>query len=297
VRETASPPIIGKETLVKEILGALLLVCLSALPAIAEGRIETENTMQVEPIHLKLATTTSTENSGLLAAILPVFTEKTGIVVDVIAVGTGKALTLGQNGDVDVVMVHARAREDEFVADGYGVNRRDVMHNDFIILGSESDPAGIKGNPDAAAALGTIQAAESSFISRGDDSGTHSKEKSLWQAANLAPEGVWYKEVGQGMGAVLTMTDDMQGYTLADRGTHLAMMDKLDLVICVEGDERLFNPYGVIAVNPALHPHVEYEGAMLFIAFLTSPSGQELIGSYERNGEVLFYPDAGHPPR
>lgn len=272
---------IGKETRMKMLLGALLLVC---LPSFAE------------PVHLKLATTTSTENSGLLAAILPEFTEKTGIVVDVIAVGTGKALALGRNGDVDVVMVHARAREDEFVAGGYGVNRRDVMHNDFVILGPESDPAGIFGDPDAAAALGKIQAAGSGFISRGDDSGTHSKEKSLWQAADLSPEGFWYKEAGQGMGAVLTMTDDMRGYTLADRGTYLAMMDKLDLVICVEGDERLFNPYGVIAVNPALHPHVEYEAAMLLIAFLTSPSGQELIGSYEKNGEILFYPDAGSLP-
>jgi tungstate transport system substrate-binding protein len=276
----------------RRLLCALLLIWLLTFSAAAEGGNEANLSTQIEQVHLKLATTTSTENSGLLAVILPEFTNRTGIVVDVIAAGTGKALALGQNGDVDVVMVHAREREDQFVSDGFGVNRRDVMHNDFIILGPESDPAGILGEGDAAAAFNRIYATASDFVSRGDDSGTHSKEKSLWRAADLDPGGTWYKEAGQGMGAVLTMTDDMLGYTLADRGTYLAMKDKVELAVCVEGDERLFNPYGVIAVNPALHPHVKYEAAMLFIAFLTSPTGQEMIGSYEKNGEILFYPDA-----
>jgi tungstate transport system substrate-binding protein len=240
---------------------------------------------------LRLATTTSTENSGLLALLHPVFEAETGLKVDVIAVGTGKALKLGENGDVDLVLVHAREAEDAFVAAGYGVMRRDVMHNDFVILGPAADPTGVKGLS-AAEACAKIAAAQASFVSRGDDSGTHKKELALWTGAGLKPGGTWYKEAGQGMGAVITMTENLQCYTLADRGTYLSMLDKISLQVLVEGDPDLFNPYGVIAVNPERHPHVNYRGAVQYIEWITSPEAQELIGGYTRNGQVLFYPDA-----
>jgi tungstate transport system substrate-binding protein len=244
---------------------------------------------------IRLATTTSTDNSGLLAAILPEFTAETGIAVDVVAVGTGKALALGRNGDVDVVLVHAPSREEAFVAEGSGVNRRSVMHNDFIILGPVGDPAGISGGSDAAAALADVASTGSVFVSRGDDSGTHTKERNLWVAAGVSPAGDWYREAGQGMGAVMTIASETEGYTLADRGTWLAMRHNLDLSVAVEGDERLFNPYGVIAVNPDRHPHVDYVGAMGFITWLTSATGQNLIGAFTVDGEVLFVPDAVTP--
>ncbi len=271
----------------KRSLLILLALVICAGLVVAEGQYEASAPQS----RIKLATTTSTDNSGLLEALIPPFTEKTGIAVDVIAVGTGKALALGQNGDVDVVLVHARSREDQFVADGYGVNRRDVMHNDFVLLGPVSDPAGIKGTQDAAAAMQRINDSESSFVSRGDDSGTHTKERSLWSAAGVDPAGTWYKEAGQGMGTVITMADDMLGYTLADRGTYLSMREKIDLQVLVEGDARLFNPYGVIAVNPGRHSHVNYLEAMTFIAWLTSVEGQQIIGDFTKNGDILFYPD------
>lgn len=245
-----------------------------------------------ELTQIRLATTTSTDNTGLLDALLPVFLEKENIKVDVIAVGTGKAIAHGENGDVDVILVHARSREAAFVADGFGVNRKDVMHNDFVILGPASDPAGIRGMKTVAEALAAVAAAEEDFLSRGDDSGTHSKEKSLWAAASITPEGTWYKETGQGMGTVLTMSNEEQAYTMTDRGTWLAMKDKLELEILVEGDPILFNPYGVIAVNPELHDHVNYEGAMAFIDFLTGKTGQTIIQDFIKNGEQLFYADA-----
>ncbi|MCK5008500.1 MAG: substrate-binding domain-containing protein, partial [Spirochaetales bacterium] len=235
---------------------------------------------------------TSTENSGLLAELIPPFEDRTGLKVDVIAVGTGQALKLGETGDVDLVLVHARASEDAFVAAGHGVDRRDVMHNDFIILGPSRDPAGVRDMGNAAEALKAIANRRVSFISRGDDSGTHKKEKALWKQAGLSPKGRWYRDVGQGMGAVITMSDDMQAYTLADRGTYLSMKSKIALEVLVEGDPKLFNPYGIIAVNPAKHPHVNYNGAMRFIAWITSPEGQNIIGAVQREGQVLFYPDA-----
>jgi tungstate transport system substrate-binding protein len=241
---------------------------------------------------LRLATTTSTDNSGLLSVMIPPFEKKTGLKVDVIAVGTGKALELGQKGDVDVVLVHAREAEDAFVAAGFGVNRRDVMHNDFIILGPAQDPAGVRGLKDAVEALKRIAARQASFVSRGDNSGTDIMEKSLWAKADLKPQGRWYKEAGQGMGAVITMSQDLGAYTLADRGTYLSMKSKVSLQILVEGDPLLFNPYGIIAVNPARQPHVNYDGAMAFIAWFTSPEGQKVIGDYKIGGEVLFFPDA-----
>jgi tungstate transport system substrate-binding protein len=258
------------------VLSALLLAAL-AVPA-QESR-------------LRLATTTSTENSGLLAVLHPVFERMSGLKVDVIAVGTGKALKLGENGDVDLVLVHARAAEDAFVAAGFGVMRRDVMHNDFIILGDAADPAGVKGR-DAAAACAKIAAARADFVSRGDDSGTHKKELALWAGAGLKPSGGWYKEAGQGMGAVITMAENLAAYTLTDRGTYLAMADKISLEVLVEGDPCLFNPYGIIAVNPERHPHVNYTGALAYIAWITSREGQELIGGFRRNGQLLFHPDA-----
>ncbi len=241
---------------------------------------------------IKLATTTSTDNSGLLAALLPAFKEEEDIEVKVIAVGTGAAIKLGENGDVDVILVHARAAEDKFVADGFGVNRRDVMHNDFVIIGPEEDPAGIKGMSDAAEALKKLSESGGSFVSRGDDSGTHKKEQTLWQAAGVEPSGEWYMSAGQGMGAVLNIANEKRAYTITDRGTYIAFRGKIDLPVLVEGDERLFNPYGVIAVNPKKHAHVKYDEAMKFIEWLTSKAGQKLIGDFKKDGEVLFYPDA-----
>ena len=241
---------------------------------------------------LRLATTTSTENSGLLAAILPDFEQKTGIGVHVIAVGTGKALRMGRDGDVDVVLVHARPAEETFVAEGYGVERHPVMHNDFVIVGPADDPAGIAGSGDAASALKRIAASQARFVSRGDDSGTHKKELSLWRAAGIAPRGRWYLQAGQGMGKVLQMASEMRAYTMTDRGTWLAMRDKLDLKLLVEGDERLFNPYGIIAVNPARHPGVKYREANELIKWFTSEETKRKIAAFRIGGEQLFVPDS-----
>jgi len=242
---------------------------------------------------LKLATTTSTDNSGLLNVLLPPFEKMFDVRVDVIAVGTGKALTLGKNGDVDVVLVHARSAEDQFVADGYGVNRRDVMYNDFIILGPSHDPASVKGTKDAVAALKSISAKKAPFASRGDDSGTHKRERALWKEAEIEPAGDWYMETGQGMGATLQVANEKRAYTISDRGTYLAYKDKIEIVILVQGDtNKLANPYGIIAVNPAKHSHVNYVNAMALIGWLTSVEGQKIIGNYKRFGELLFYPTA-----
>jgi tungstate transport system substrate-binding protein len=248
-----------------------------------------------EATRITLATTTSTENSGLLAVLLPPFEAKTGIRVDVVAVGTGAAIRLGQNGDADIILVHAPAAEAAFVEAGYGVNRRAVMHNDFVILGPSSDPAGVSGARSATEAYRRLSAATSrsvSFVSRGDDSGTHKKERAIWAAAAIEPSGGWYKEVGQGMGAVLTLASEMGGYTLADRGTFLAMRSKIALVVHLEGDPVLFNPYSIIAVNPAVHAHSRYEDAMRLIAWVTSQEGQAIIGGFRLQGEELFHPDA-----
>lgn len=241
---------------------------------------------------LRLATTTSTENSGLLKVLLPPFERESGYKVHVIAVGTGKALRMGQDGDVDVVMVHARADEDKFVAAGYGVNRRDLMYNDFVVVGPKNDPAQVHQALNAAAALNTIAQRGTIFISRGDESGTHTKEKELWAATGIKPEGRWYRAIGQGMEQALQMASEVQGYTLADRGTWLAFRHKLDLKIVSEGDARLSNPYGVIAVNPARYPDINYRGAMTFIDWLTSPRGQSTIASFKVDGETLFFPTA-----
>lgn len=291
----------------KKLLLILLLVALIPVSVFAAGRVEqsdsapkTETTEQpseqvFEPGsrgRLKLATTTSTENSGLLSFMLPVFEKKTGYKVDVIAVGTGAALKLGENGDVDVVLVHARSAEDAFVAAGFGVNRRDVMYNDFIILGPPEDPAGVSKAGSGAEALTLISLKRIDFISRGDNSGTHIKEKEMWQAAGISPSGAWYKEVGQGMGAVISMTNDLKGYTLADRGTYLSMKSKVSLITAYEGDPVMFNPYGIIAVNPDRYPSNNYEGAMALIDFFTSREGQDLITDFKLEGEQLFFGSA-----
>ena len=239
---------------------------------------------------LRLATTTSTENTGLLSALLPPFTARHGIEVHVIAVGTGKALKLGENGDVDAVLVHARDQEDRFIGNGFGVNRRDVMVNDFILAGPPDDPAKVRGLKDAARALGAILRSGRPFVSRGDRSGTHAKEMELWAAAGLTPSGDGYLEAGQGMGPVLQMAHEKRAYTLTDRGTFLAYKGKIDLAPLVEGDPRLRNPYGIMAVNPARHPHVRYAEAMALIAWVTSPEGQGIIAGFKAGGEPLFHP-------
>jgi tungstate transport system substrate-binding protein len=259
---------------------------------------------------LVLATTTSTQDSGLLDVILPDFKTRYGAEVEVIAVGTGQAIELGRNCDADVVLVHARKQEDAFVADGAGVNPQDVMYNDFVIIGPASDPAGIKGMTDAGAAFAKIAQTNSPFISRGDNSGTHTKEQSIWEASGLTlieaadvdptkpykrPEGDWYQSVGQGMGAVLTIANEQQAYTLSDRATYLArLLEGTELTILVEGDSRLFNPYGVIAVNPEKCPSVNAIGAQTFIEWMTSLETQTLISQFgaDKFGQPLFVPDS-----
>lgn len=238
---------------------------------------------------LRLATTTSTENSGLLRAILPRFEAASGLKVHVISVGTGKAMRLGENGDVDVILVHSRPDEDRFVAQGFGVNRRDVMHNDFVLVGPKSDPAGIRGGRDVVAAMRKIAGAKATFVSRGDDSGTDKMEKSYWDLAGRRPQGRRYLSAGQGMGEVLTIADNLDAYTLSDRATYGAYRARVGLDLLVEGDRRMFNPYGVIAVNPARY-EVNFRGAMQFIEWLTGPEGRQAIAGFRVHGEQLFFP-------
>ncbi len=240
---------------------------------------------------LRLATTTSTDNSGLLAVLHPPFEKQYEINVDVIAVGTGKALRLGENGDVDVVMVHAPAAEISFVEKGYGVERLPVMHNDFVILGPQDDPAGLGEATTLNQALQKLSASGSHFVSRGDDSGTHKKEVSLWHAAGKSPEGNWYMAAGQGMGAVIQIANDKHAYTLSDRGTYLAHKDKIDLTPVFEGDPELFNPYHVIIVNPEKHPHVNTGWAQKYVDFIRGEVGQKIIREFKKGGELLFKPD------
>ncbi len=254
----------------------VILLVLAALPARAEER-------------LRMSTTTSTENSGLLAVLLPPFEKKFGCKVDVVAVGTGKALKLGEAGDVDVVFVHARTLEDKFVANGFGVNRRDVMYNDFVVVGPPDDPAGVGKTLSAPETFRAISSKGSPFISRGDESGTHQKEKEIWASAGIVPKGAWYVEAGQGMGEVLTMATQKRGYTLSDRGTYIAFRKKTDLVVVRQGDNTLWNPYGIIAVNPKKHAHVKYDLAMKLVDFVTGPEGRSLIAGYKVDGEQLFF--------
>ena len=264
------------EKTVKCFLVFALAVIWLVSPVLAEERI-------------RMATTTSTENSGLLYKLLPPFEKKFSVKVDVIAVGTGKALKLGENGDVDVVFVHAREAEDKFVDSGFGVNRRDVMYNDFVVIGPENDPAGIKGK-DVSESFKKIAGRKWFFVSRGDESGTHKKEKKIWELVGIKPAGRWYLETGQGMGATLQVANEKKSYCLVDRGTYIAYEKAIDLIILSEGDTILFNPYGIIAVNPKRHPHANYVYAMALIGWITSPEGQKIIGEFKKGGKVLFYP-------
>ncbi len=263
------------------------LVVLGASPCVAEPER-----------FVILQSTTSTQNSGLLDEILPRFTEETGIAVRVVAVGTGQALRNARNGDGDLVLVHARAQEDAFVAEGYGVDRRDVMYNDFVIVGPAADPAEIEAVDEAAQALARIAESRTEFASRGDDSGTHAKERSLWAAAGIDPTGAsgkWYLETGSGMGATLNTAVGKGAYTLTDRGTWISFGNKGDFRVLVEGDPALHNPYGVILVNPARHPHVKADDARRLIEWLTGPAGQAAIAAYRIDGRTLFFPNAGKP--
>lgn len=289
----------------------IILVCFSLMYLVSVVTAGSET--------IKMSTTTSTENSGLLDVLLPEFTKDTGIVVKVFSKGTGAAIRDGIDGNVDVIFVHARTREEKFVDDGYGTRRYAVMHNDFVVLGPLDDPAGIKGMQKASETLKQIAETGSLFISRGDDSGTHTKEQALWKTSGLDlvvqkstifkkgrkksvsfiyPKGSnkWYLSIGQGMGKTITFADEKKAYTLADRGTYIKYKYgrnvSLDLEVMCEGDTVLDNPYGVIPVNPDKHPHVRYRQAKQFAEWLVSPKGQLLISNYRLNGKRLFYPDA-----
>jgi tungstate transport system substrate-binding protein len=266
-------------------LGALLAAGLGLTlgPAIAQDK------------YITVASTTSTENSGLFGHILPMFQEETGIEVRVVAVGTGQAIELAKKGDADVLFVHHKPSEEQFVADGFGVERHEVMYNDFVIVGPASDPAGIKGGKDAVDALAKIAGAEAPFASRGDDSGTHKAELALWEEAGVdvaGASGTWYRETGSGMGPTLNTAAGMDAYALTDRGTWLSFENPQNLGIVVEGDPRLFNQYGIILVNPEKHPHVKTELGQSFIDWVLSDEGQEAIGAFEINGQQAFFPNA-----
>jgi tungstate transport system substrate-binding protein len=246
---------------------------------------------------ITVSSTTSTENSGLFKHVLPMFEKKTGIEVRVVARGTGQALDMARRGDADVVFVHAKAAEEKFVGEGYGVKRYPVMYNDFVLVGPKSDPAKVAGGKDISVALKKIRTSSAPFVSRGDKSGTHMAEIRLWKAAGIdiaASKGKWYRELGQGMGASLNTASSMKGYILTDRGTWISFKNRGDLKIVVEGDKRLFNQYGVILVNPARHKHVKKDLGQAFIDWVVSPEGQQAIAGYRIGGEQLFFPNAGH---
>jgi tungstate transport system substrate-binding protein len=258
----------------------LLALMLLALPAQAQERFIT------------VASTTSTDQSGLFGHLLPRFQQASGIAVRIVALGTGQALDVGRRGDADVVFVHDKPAEEKFVADGFGVARIQVMYNDFVVIGPKADPARIKDLKDVTEALRRVQRASAPFVSRGDRSGTHAAELRYWQDAGVQPAGAWYREVGQGMGPALNTASAMNAYILADRGTWLNFRNRGELDILVQGDERLFNQYGVIMVNPQRHAHVKAELGRIFIAWLTGPDGQRAIADYKIGGEQLFFPNA-----
>ena len=265
---------------------ALAATLIAASPALAQDK------------SIVVASTTSTQDSGLFGHILPLFKARSGIDVKVVAQGTGQALDTGRRGDADVVFVHAKPQEEKFVADGAGVKRIPVMYNDFILIGPKSDPAGIKGMSDVTQALQAIKAKGVPFISRGDRSGTHAAELELWKAAGIdigKDKGLWYKEIGQGMGAALNTASAANAYVLADRGTWLSFKNRGDLDILLAGDKRLFNQYGVILVNPAKHSHVKQELGQAFIDWIVSPEGQKAIADYKIEGQQLFFPNATVP--
>jgi tungstate transport system substrate-binding protein len=273
-------------------LAAVLVAALATLaglfPASAQERAIT------------VASTTSTEQSGLFGHLLPRFTQRTGIAVRVVALGTGQALDVGRRGDADVVFVHDKAAEEAFVAEGFGVNRREVMYNDFVLIGPKDDPAGIAGGKDVVEALRKIAGAKVPFVSRGDRSGTHAAELRFWREAGIdldVVKGPWYRDIGQGMGPALNAASASNAYVLADRGTWLSFKNRGDLAVLVEGDRRLFNQYGVMLVSPAKHPHVKAADGQAFIDWLISPDGQATIAEYKIGGEQLFFPNAGGAPR
>ena len=246
-----------------------------------------------------VASTTSTQDSGLFDYLLPLFKDKTGIEVKVVAQGTGQALDTARRGDADVVFVHAKAQEQKFLDEGFGVKRYDVMYNDFVLIGPKSDPAGVKGTKDITAAFNAIRAKQAPFVSRGDKSGTHSAELKLWKEAGIdidSAKGEWYRDIGQGMGAALNTAGAMNAYVLSDRGTWLSFKNRGDLEIVVEGDKRLFNQYGVMLVNPEKFPTVKAEAGQSFIDYLISPEGQEAIAKYKIDGQQLFFPNASRDP-
>jgi len=261
----------------------LSVALLAALPALAQEKF------------IVVASTTSTEQSGLFGYLLPIFQKKTGIQVRVVALGSGQALDLGRRGDADVVFVHARSAEEKFLAEGHGVRRFDVMYNDFVLIGPRADPAKISGGRDILDALKKIKAASAPFVSRGDRSGTHIAELDLWKLAGIdiaTEKGPWYRDTGQGMGPALNTTAAMNAYILADRGTWISFKNRGELAIAVEGDKRLFNQYGVMLVNPAKHPNVKTDLGQAFVAWVISPEGQKTIAEYKIGGEQLFFPNA-----
>jgi tungstate transport system substrate-binding protein len=263
----------------------VLLLLLLATAAHAQGR------------YITVASTTSTEQSGLFRHLLPIFEKRTGVRVRVVAVGTGQALDIGRRGDADVVLVHAKPLEEKFVADGYGVKRHEVMYNDFVVIGPQADPAGIRGMKDSASAFRKISEARAPFVSRGDKSGTHFAELGIWKSAGIdigAARGRWYRETGQGMGPALNTAAAMDAYLLSDRGTWGTFRNRGTLGILVEGDKRLFNQYGVMLVDPEKHPGVKRAMAQAFIDWLISGEGQAAIAAYKPNGEQLFFPNAGN---
>ncbi len=259
------------------------LTCVIGLPVNAQEKFIT------------VASTTSTEQSGLFGYLLPIYTKKTGVQVRVVALGTGQALDVGRRGDADVLFVHDKPAEEKFVAEGFGVERREVMYNDFVLIGPKSDPAKVAGGKDIVAAFRKIQAGQAPFVSRGDNSGTHAAELRLWKDAGIdlaRARGPWYRETGSGMGPALNTASSMNAYLLADRGTWLSFKNRGELVIAVEGDKRLFNQYGVMLVNPARHSHVKKELGQAFIDWILSGEGQKTIADYKIGGEQLFYPNA-----
>ncbi|MDZ7849740.1 MAG: substrate-binding domain-containing protein [Halodesulfurarchaeum sp.] len=281
----------------REVLLGVGAVGLTALAGCAGVRGSESDQPAVVGETLTVTTTTSTYDTGLLDEIHTDFEEMYGVTVDAVAQGTGAALESARNGDSDVVMVHARGLEDEFMQNGYGINRRDLMFNDFVIVGPESDPAGIDGMESATAALTTIADAGAPFVSRGDNSGTHTKELNLWEVAGTEPGGDWYQETGTGMGEALNIANEQDAYTLSDRGTFISQRSEIGLGIRVQGPieggpKILANPYGVLAVNPGVHENANYDLAMAYIGWITSPAVQDMIAGYEMNGEQLFYPEA-----
>jgi tungstate transport system substrate-binding protein len=281
-------------------LAAMLVLTVGAIAQAVQNPTGQAVPPVVQPAQksITVSSTTSTQDSGLFNHLLPIFKAKTGIEVKVVSQGTGQALDTGKRGDADVVFVHARAQEVKFVDDGFSTERRAVMYNDFVLIGPKSDPAGIKGTTDIAAALKAIADKQSVFVSRGDRSGTHSAELNLWKLATIDIEkakGPWYREIGQGMGAALNTSGAMLAYVLADRATWISFRNRGDLEIVVEGDRRLFNQYGVMLVNPAKHPHIKASEGQAFVDWLVSPEGQRTIADYTIDGQQLFFPNATQP--